>query len=218
MYKTVTGVIIGTLSAVALIAYFSMKKSNKPKQKPLVIQVEELPLLSVSNEFKLSSVLLPSELSNSSELSSSLELSSELSSSSDVEEHITYQPNNIGQLYRVRTGLYNAIRYNMTRVKMASVIGCTIPEFITYIEDQFTDGMSWENYGTEWHINNIIHHKYYNLEDPKEYNCCFNYKNLKPTWITDIGDKPTITIELFNEHKSRLCESVRYRLEVMLWW
>lgn len=35
--------------------------------------------------------------------------------------------------------------------KTAELIGCTVPELRAWLEKQFTEGMSWENYG-KWHV------------------------------------------------------------------
>ena len=38
-------------------------------------------------------------------------------------------------------------------------LGCNIETFKKHLEQQFTEGMSWENYG-EWHIDHKIPLKY----------------------------------------------------------
>ena len=35
-------------------------------------------------------------------------------------------------------------------------IGCTRDFWISHLESQFTDRMSWDNYGTEWEVDHII--------------------------------------------------------------
>lgn len=32
------------------------------------------------------------------------------------------------------------------------ILGCTIEEFKTYIENKFTTEMNWDNHGTYWHL------------------------------------------------------------------
>ena len=60
------------------------------------------------------------------------------------------------------------------------LLGCTIEEFNSFLEKQFTKEMNWNNYGTYWHIDHIKPCAIYDLtiiENQKE---CFNYKNLRP--------------------------------------
>lgn len=72
-------------------------------------------------------------------------------------------------------------------------IGCTITKFKKHIEKQFTEGMSWKNYGNGgWVIDHIKPCSSFNLVDEKEKKACFNYKNLQPLWEKDNlykGDK-----------------------------
>tara|TARA_R110000751_G_scaffold131998_3_gene234420 strand:- start:438 stop:656 length:219 start_codon:yes stop_codon:yes gene_type:complete len=68
-----------------------------------------------------------------------------------------------------------------------------------HLEDQFQDGMSWENYGRPngdylegWHIDHIKPCALFNLEDASQQKECFHYTNLQPLWAEDNlskGDK-----------------------------
>lgn len=67
-------------------------------------------------------------------------------------------------------------------------IGCTRDELIAHIENQFKDGMSWDNYG-EWHIDHIIplasaksHCINEMIENIKALN---HYSNLQPLWAAE---------------------------------
>jgi hypothetical protein len=71
---------------------------------------------------------------------------------------------------------------NMTkRNKTFEIVGCTPKELSLYIEIQFTNGMSWENYGKfGWHIDHIIPLDSAKTEE-ELYKLC-HYKNLQPLW------------------------------------
>ena len=57
---------------------------------------------------------------------------------------------------------------------------------VFYIEKQFLDGMTWNNYGLKtWHIDHIKPISKYNLTDPEDIKNAFNYKNLQPLWASD---------------------------------
>ena len=64
--------------------------------------------------------------------------------------------------------------------KSLELLGCTIPELKSYLEARFLPTMTWENYGTLWHIDHIIPCASYNLVDPEQQKKCFHYTNLQP--------------------------------------
>lgn len=65
-------------------------------------------------------------------------------------------------------------------------LGCS-PSFLRkYLESQFKEGMSWDNYGFYgWHIDHIRPCDSFILEDPEEQKKCFHYTNLQPLWAKD---------------------------------
>lgn len=62
-------------------------------------------------------------------------------------------------------------------------LGCKIQELKNHLENQFTKGMSWENYG-EWHVDHINPLYSIDLINPEQYKLAFNYKNTRPLWAT----------------------------------
>jgi hypothetical protein len=67
--------------------------------------------------------------------------------------------------------------------KTFEIVGCS-PEFLKeYIENKFTDGMSWELMGGKIHIDHIIPLSSANTED-EVYELC-HYTNLQPLWAED---------------------------------
>lgn len=64
------------------------------------------------------------------------------------------------------------------------LIGCTIVELMAHFELQFTEGMSWENYG-KWHVDHIRPCASFDLSKESEQRECFNYTNLQPLWAFD---------------------------------
>lgn len=62
-----------------------------------------------------------------------------------------------------------------------SLLGCSIPEFISKIESMFTHGMSWNN-RSEWHLDHIVPVKWFDLLNEEEQSACFNWKNFQPLW------------------------------------
>lgn len=65
------------------------------------------------------------------------------------------------------------------------LIGCSIEELKQHLESQFRDGMSWDNYGTTWHIDHIIPCIAFDMTDEEQQKECFNYKNLQPLLVEE---------------------------------
>lgn len=61
-------------------------------------------------------------------------------------------------------------------------IGCELDELKYYLEEQFVDGMTWDNYG-EWHIDHIVPLSLANNSD-ELYELC-HFSNLQPLWAID---------------------------------
>ena len=67
-----------------------------------------------------------------------------------------------------------------------SYLGCTVEELKTHIENQFEDGMTWENWTRDgWHLDHIIPCSSFDLTKKKEQEKCFHYTNLQPLWAED---------------------------------
>jgi len=64
------------------------------------------------------------------------------------------------------------------------------PEYISdlkqHLESQFTDGMTWDNYG-EWHIDHIKPVSWFNFTsyEDREFKQCWSLDNLQPLWAKD---------------------------------
>ncbi len=69
------------------------------------------------------------------------------------------------------------------------LIGCSIQEFMSHIEQRFVNGMTWENHGKYWEIDHIIPCAWFNLENENELKECFSYKNCQPLKIDDNRSK-----------------------------
>lgn len=62
-------------------------------------------------------------------------------------------------------------------------LGCSISEFITYIESKFSDGMTWGNHSHKgWHFDHIKPLALFNLENRDELLKACHYTNIQPMW------------------------------------
>jgi 5-methylcytosine-specific restriction endonuclease McrA len=57
---------------------------------------------------------------------------------------------------RVRLQIFKALRAGKGGRSSSELLGYTTEELRAHLERQFTRRMSWENYGTYWHIDHII--------------------------------------------------------------
>jgi hypothetical protein len=93
---------------------------------------------------------------------------------------------------RLRTRIRNAIYNNPGNVrqrvrkahKTTELLGCTIQFFKDYIQQRFTTGMSWSNYGL-WHLDHVLPCDGFDLSKVREQRKCFHYSNLQPLWGTE---------------------------------
>ena len=60
------------------------------------------------------------------------------------------------------------------------LIGCTGAELAAHIEKQFKRGMTWENYGSNWHVDHITPLSYFDMSNADEQRRAWNWQNLRP--------------------------------------
>jgi len=87
--------------------------------------------------------------------------------------------------FKLMTNIRNRIRMAIKRNTKSNftlgLIGCSIDELKKYLEINFKEYMTWDNYG-EWQIDHIIPCSKFNLSNENEQKKCFNYSNLQPLW------------------------------------
>lgn len=97
----------------------------------------------------------------------------------------------------IRKRLWNALHSKNSKktAKSLELVGCSIDELKIHLENQFKNGMSWDNYGYYgWHIDHIKPCASFDLTNPEEQRKCFHYTNLQPLWANDNFKKSNKTI------------------------
>jgi len=96
------------------------------------------------------------------------------------------------QKYRIVESLRQRIRKILKsndlkkNSKSLELIGCDVLTLKLHLQNQFKEGMTWENYGVKgWHIDHIKPCSSFDLTDPIQQKKCFHYTNLQPLWWFD---------------------------------
>lgn len=87
--------------------------------------------------------------------------------------------------YRLRDNLRRRLSKALKgapRDKQAHLLlGCSWRRFKKHIEESFTEGMVWDNYG-EWHIDHVNPLMTYDLTKRGQQSKAFHYTNLRALW------------------------------------
>ena len=104
----------------------------------------------------------------------------------------------IGHLFsNVRTTVYRALKNAQTpkRDRTIEYLGCTIYFYISYLEEKFKEGMTWENHGQgvgNWNIDHVIPLRFKRDGKPptaEESEKRLYYTNTQPLWWEENMDK-----------------------------
>lgn len=71
--------------------------------------------------------------------------------------------------------------------KSFELLGCNMDTFRAHVEQQFTEGMTWDNYGfgnDKWNFDHIVP-LLYDDPDQKEIERRMHYTNIQPMWQKD---------------------------------
>lgn len=81
----------------------------------------------------------------------------------------------------MRTRLRLALHGKAKGMKSLKLFGCeNWQQIIDHIESQFTNAMTWDNYGQVWHVDHIMPCASFDLTKETEKKMCFHYTNLQP--------------------------------------
>ncbi len=110
-----------------------------------------------------------------------------------------------GIYYKILTSSRSKIPYLLkTPNRECKMIGCSGIKLVEHLESQFKDGMTWDNHGTgyrideqgnttfikEWQIDHIKPVCQFNLLDPEQLKRVHHYTNLQPLWSEENLAKP----------------------------
>ena len=81
--------------------------------------------------------------------------------------------------HRVNAALHGRGKSARTRALLGIE---SVEQYKTYLEQQFQPGMTWENYGTAWHVDHRIPLSTLDLSDETNQRFLFSHKNTRPMW------------------------------------
>lgn len=83
----------------------------------------------------------------------------------------------------LRGRFYKALKRYQKSGSAVRDLGCSIPELKIYLENQFKEGMSWDNWMySGWHIDHIVPLVSFDLTNREELLKAVHYTNLQPMW------------------------------------
>ncbi|MDB4378204.1 HNH endonuclease [bacterium] len=59
-------------------------------------------------------------------------------------------------IFNLRNRVYKLMLKEYQSQETLELIGCSRKEFMSHLENQFTDKMNWENYGDYWEVDHIL--------------------------------------------------------------
>jgi hypothetical protein len=87
-------------------------------------------------------------------------------------------------LTRLRRRINHFVAGSNKSTTTAELIGCSYQFFTEHIENQFLEGMTWDN-RSDWHIDHIIPCAAFDLSDLAQQKICFHYSNMRPLWAKE---------------------------------
>ena len=89
---------------------------------------------------------------------------------------------NIRLIANHRNYLYKCVKKNkmIKENKSIEYLGCSIEFLKEWLEYQFKDNMSWNNYGTYWTIDHVLPLSLFNFKESKNKQIAFCWTNLQP--------------------------------------
>jgi hypothetical protein len=60
------------------------------------------------------------------------------------------------------------------------IVGCSTSHLQMHLQSKFKRGMTWENYGTHWHVDHVIPCAAFDHTKPEQVRQCWHFTNLRP--------------------------------------
>lgn len=84
----------------------------------------------------------------------------------------------------IRNRISKILRPSTKPATSMQLVGCSAEELKEYLTQQFTTGMSWNNYG-KWHVDHRESFASIDIDDAESVRRVCHYSNLQPLWAAD---------------------------------
>ena len=85
-------------------------------------------------------------------------------------------------IHNTRVRINKALKHNYKTSSSKELLGCDLDFYRQYLENQFKEDMTWENYGELWDIDHIKPCASFDLSTDEEQKKCFHYSNTQPLY------------------------------------
>lgn len=86
---------------------------------------------------------------------------------------------------RLRNRIYYAIKGRDKSASTEKLLGCSFNDFREKLEDEMEVGMTWENFGSKWHIGHLVPVSAFDMENVLHQHAAFNFWNMRPQWAEE---------------------------------
>ncbi len=83
------------------------------------------------------------------------------------------------------------------KTSISNYLGCDLNFYTKWIESNFTNEMSWDNYGKEWDMDHVIPTSILDFSNEKNIKFCYNWINFRPLKKSDNMSKSN---KLYNNY------------------
>ena len=106
----------------------------------------------------------------------------------------------------------------------APYFGIDIQGFRNWIELQFTQGLNWENFGSEWQFDHVVPVAFFDFNQDKDLYLCWNFINIRVAKLdeqTNRANKTALLVvrnyfdDLFNKTGFLVCRQMVERIQQM---
>lgn len=102
----------------------------------------------------------------------------------------------------IRKRIINALKNKKCSQRTELLLGCSIKEYVLYLESNFQLGMTWDNQ-KEWEIDHILPCVSFNLNNIEEQKKCFHYTNTQPLWKKDHKEKTHADLIKYSQYHNK---------------
>lgn len=120
-------------------------------------------------------------------------------------------------LYRTRVRMYIRGGIKSGNEKYQAMLGCSWDVLCEWLEMNFTEGMTWDNHGSVWHIDHTMPCSIFDFTIEENVKICFNWSNLAPMFGSEnISKSNKIDMDLVNAQKEKARAFIRSHTDVIL--